>query len=92
MTCPHLSIDVHLAELLLQRGYEVSHETIRTWEFRFAPMVSQLLRAERCGQAGRSWYLDETYVNVCGAAGAAWASAAAKASAIGSTDTVGHFQ
>ena len=24
-----------VAELLLQRGYELSHETIRAWEFRF---------------------------------------------------------
>ena len=26
-----------LAELLLQRGFEVSYETIRIWEFRVAP-------------------------------------------------------
>ena len=49
-----------VAELLLQRGFEVSHETIRNWEFRFAPMVSERLRAKRRGHAGRSWYLDET--------------------------------
>ena len=29
-----------VAELVLQRGFEVSHETIRVWEFRFAPLVS----------------------------------------------------
>lgn len=28
-----------VAELLLQRGFVVSHETIRTWEYRFAPLV-----------------------------------------------------
>ena len=55
-----------VAELLLQRGYEVTHETIRSWEFRFAPLVSARLRAKRRGQAGRSWYLDETYVRVGG--------------------------
>ena len=55
-----------VAELLLQRGFEVSHETIRNWEFRFAPMVSERLRAKRRGHAGRSWYLDETYVKVSG--------------------------
>jgi len=42
----------------------VTHETIRAWEFRFAPLVSASLRAKRRGQAGRSWYLDETYVKV----------------------------
>ena len=55
-----------VAELLLQRGCEVSHETIRNWEFRFAPMVSERLRAKRRGNAGPSWYLDETYVKVSG--------------------------
>jgi putative transposase len=55
-----------VAELLLQRGYEVSYETIRIWESRFAPIVSELLRSKRRGQAGRSWYIDETYVKVSG--------------------------
>ncbi len=55
-----------VAELLLQRGFVVSYETIRTWEFRFAPLVSSNLRTRRRGYAGRSWYLDETYVKVGG--------------------------
>ena len=55
-----------VAELLLQRGFTVSHETIRNWEYRFAPHVSESLRNRRRGRAGRSWYLDETYVKVSG--------------------------
>ena len=55
-----------VAELLLQRGFEVSYETIRVWEFRFAPLVSENLRAKRRGIAGPSWYLDETYIKVSG--------------------------
>ncbi|NQW18621.1 MAG: IS6 family transposase, partial [Chloroflexi bacterium] len=55
-----------VAELLLERGFEVSHETVRVWEFRFAPLVSNNLRARRQGRAGLSWYLDETYVKVSG--------------------------
>lgn len=55
-----------VAELLLQRGFEVSHETIRVWEFRFAPLVSEHLRSKRRGVAGHSWYLDETYIKVSG--------------------------
>ena len=55
-----------VSELLLQRGFEVSYETIRMWEFRFAPLVSENLRAKRRGIAGRSWYLDETYIKVSG--------------------------
>ena len=55
-----------VAELMLQRGFEVSHETIRIWEFRFAPLVSENLRSKRRGIAGHSWYLDETYIKVSG--------------------------
>ena len=55
-----------VAELLLERGFIVSHETIRLWEFRFAPLVSTKLRARRRGKSGHSWYLDETYVKVSG--------------------------
>ncbi len=55
-----------VAELLLQRGYEVTHETVRAWEFRFAPLLSKRLRTRRRGQAGRSWYIDETYIKVGG--------------------------
>ena len=40
-----------VAELLLQRGFEVSYEMIRVWEFRFAPLVSENLRAKRRGVA-----------------------------------------
>jgi putative transposase len=55
-----------VAELLLQREFKVSYETIRLWEFRFAPLVSENLRIKRRGIAGHSWYLDETYVKVAG--------------------------
>ncbi len=43
-----------VAELLLQRGYAVTHETIRDWEFRFAPPLAGRLRAKRRGRAGVS--------------------------------------
>ena len=33
-----------VAELLLERGYAVTHETIRDWEFRFAPLLANRLR------------------------------------------------
>ena len=55
-----------VSELLLQRGYTISYETIRAWEFRFAPLISDQLRRRRTGRVGRSWYLDETYVKVAG--------------------------
>src|SRR5680860_1191726 len=39
-----------VAEMLLQRGFAVTHETIRAWEFRFAPLLAEQLRAKRRGR------------------------------------------
>ena len=55
-----------VAELLFERGYAVTHETVRDWEFRFAPLLADRLRAKRRGRAGASWYIDETDVRVAG--------------------------
>ena len=55
-----------VAELLRQRGYAVTHETVRDWEFRFAPLLANRLRAKRRGRTGVSWYIDETDVKVAG--------------------------
>src|ERR687886_2574290 len=44
-----------LAEMFLERGFEFTHEAVREWEARFAPLVADKLRAKRKGQAGRSW-------------------------------------
>jgi putative transposase len=55
-----------LAEMFLERGFEFTHEAVREWETRFAPLVADRLRAKRKGQAGRSWHVDETYIQVAG--------------------------
>lgn len=55
-----------LSEMFLVRGFEFSHETVRDWEARFAPLITQQLRSRRRGKAGRSWYTDETYLKVGG--------------------------
>ncbi len=55
-----------VAALLLERGYEVTDETIRIWEFRLAPLLADRLRTKRRGCAGVSWYIDETSVKVAG--------------------------
>ena len=55
-----------LAEMFLERGFEFTHEAVREWEARFAPLVADKLRAKRKGQAGRSWHVDETYIKVSG--------------------------
>src|ERR671929_1438528 len=55
-----------LAEMFLERGFAFTHEAVREWEARFAPLVADTLRAKRKGQAGRSWHVDETYIRVGG--------------------------
>ncbi len=55
-----------LAEMFLERGLEFTHEAVREWEARCAPLVAEKLRAKRKGQAGRSWHVDETYIRVGG--------------------------
>lgn len=55
-----------LSEMFLVRGFEFTHEAVRDWEARFAPLITEQLRARRKGKAGRSWYSDETYVKVGG--------------------------
>ena len=54
------------AELFLKRGFGVTHETIRIWEFRLAPLLANRLRAKRRGCAGVSWCIDEASVKVAG--------------------------
>jgi putative transposase len=55
-----------LAEILLLRGLVFSHEAIRDWEAKLAPLLTDALRKRRKGKAGRSWYVDETYIKVAG--------------------------
>ena len=55
-----------LAEMFLERGFVFTHEAVREWEERFAPLLTDRLRAKRRGKAGRSWYVDETYIKVHG--------------------------
>jgi putative transposase len=55
-----------LSEMFLSRGFGFTHEAVRDWEARFAPLITQQLRSRRRGKAGKSWYVDESYVKVGG--------------------------
>ena len=55
-----------LAEMFLERGFVFSHEAVREWEARFAPLLIGRLRAKRRGQVGPRWHADETSVKVDG--------------------------
>ena len=55
-----------LAEMFLARGLASSHEAVRDWEARFAPLLAAHLRAKRRGTASVMWHADETYSKVIG--------------------------
>jgi putative transposase len=55
-----------VAEMFLERGFAFTHEAVRDWEERCAPLITDQLRIKRQEQAGKSWYVDETYLKVCG--------------------------
>ena len=52
--------------MFLERGFEFTHEAVRDWEARFAPLTTRQLRAKRRGKAGKSWRCDETFVQIGG--------------------------
>lgn len=47
-----------VTEFFLERGFVLTHETVRDWEERFAPLIADHLRTKRRGQVGTSWYVD----------------------------------
>jgi transposase-like protein len=55
-----------LAEMFGERGFAFTHEAVREWEARFAPLVADKLRAKRTDQVGRSWHVDEMDIRVGG--------------------------
>src|SRR3954467_3591318 len=55
-----------LRQLFLIRGYELSYETVRDWEARFAPLLADQVRRRRKGKVSRCWYVDEPYLKVSG--------------------------
>ncbi len=44
-----------LAEMFLTRGFSFTHETVREWEERFTPLLTERLRAKRRGKASKKW-------------------------------------
>ncbi|HYF90143.1 IS6 family transposase [Azospirillum sp.] len=54
------------AEVLLLRGLAFSHEAVRDWEAKLAQLLTEALRKRRKGKIGRSWYVDETYLQIAG--------------------------
>ena len=42
----------NLAEMFLLRGFEFTHEAVREWEERFAPLLAEQIRRKRKGKGG----------------------------------------
>lgn len=58
-----------LVKMFLICGVVFSHEALREWEAKLAPMLADELRQRRhgkCGAGRHSWYTDETYLKVRG--------------------------
>jgi len=52
-------------ELLQERGIQVSHETLRQWNIKFAPLLTEELR-HREPRRGSRWFLDEVCLEIRG--------------------------
>src|SRR4030095_3831946 len=55
-----------LAEMFLQRGLIFTHEAVREWESKRAPLLGEALCKRPHGAVGPSWDVDETSVKVPG--------------------------
>lgn len=57
-----------LSEMFLARGITFTHETVRLWEERFAPLITAKLKAARkehlTKKPGLRWKTDETYLKI----------------------------
>ena len=52
--------------MFLVRGIVFSHEAVRDWAAKLAPVLTEDLRRRRGGRIGKGWYVDETYIRVSG--------------------------
>lgn len=60
----------NVEDLLVERGINISHETVRHWWNRFGPMFASDIRCQRVsrmkGFRHWKWHLDEVYVKING--------------------------
>ena len=52
-------------EVLLERGIDISYETIRRWTVKFGPQIARNLR-RRQARPSNVWHLDEVAVKIAG--------------------------
>jgi putative transposase len=60
----------NVEDLLLERGIDISYDTVRFWWNRFGPLFAAEIRKKRVSQmraySNWQWYLDEVFVKVNG--------------------------
>ena len=60
----------NVEDLLVERGIDICHETVRNWWNRFGPMFASEIRKKRVQRMRQfthwRWHLDETYVKING--------------------------
>jgi len=60
----------NVEDLLLERGIEISHESVRFWWNRFGPLFAAEIRKKRTsrmrGHSNWQWHLDEVFVKING--------------------------
>src|ERR1700757_214025 len=52
-------------DLLAERGFDVSYETVRSWVLKFGPVIARRLQRRRPRSSDR-WHLDEMVVRIAG--------------------------
>ena len=52
-------------DLLAERGFDISYETVRSWVLKFGPVIARRLRQRRPRPSDR-WHLDEMVVRIAG--------------------------
>ena len=55
-----------VVELLVMRGFHLSHQTIHNWSQTFGVELGLKLRDKRKGRVGEKWHADATYIKVAG--------------------------
>ena len=54
-----------VSDMLLQRGIEVSYQTIKNWNDKFGDLFADEIRRRR-PKPSRRWHIDEMHTKICG--------------------------
>ena len=54
----------HLEEMLEERGIEVDHSNLYRWVQKFTLVLEATFRKKKKRPVGKSWRMDETYINL----------------------------